>query len=104
MKRIPPAIQEKERYLKFRVHGAEKEIGEVVDAVWESAIRYMGSQGASEADIRILGDRFSEEDQTGIVRVRADKEDDLRAALALDPCMDDAFFSVEKVSGTVTGL
>ncbi len=104
MKRIPPAIQEKERYLKFRVYGEEKEIGEVVDAIWESSTKYMGTWGVSEADLRILGDMFSKEDQKGVLRVRAGKEDELRAALVLNPCLEEAFFSVEKVSGTISGL
>lgn len=103
MKRIPPAIQEKERYLKFRVRGEEKEIEEVVDAVWESATRYMGTQSVSEANIRFLGDRFSEEDQTGVIRVRVEKANDLRASLALNPCLEDSCFVVEKVSGTLSG-
>jgi RNase P/RNase MRP subunit POP5 len=104
MKRIPPAIQEKERYLKFKVNGKSKEIGEVVEAIWQSAIKYMGSQGVSEADLRILGNKFSEEDQEGVIRVRAEKEGDLRAALVLNPCLEEAFLSVEKVSGTISGL
>lgn len=105
MKRIPPAIQEKQRYLKFRVHGEEKDLGEVVDAVWSSATKYMGTQGTSKADIRVIGNKFDEEKQAGVIRVHKNRVNDLRAALTLNPGFeDDSFLSVENVSGTVSGL
>jgi RNase P/RNase MRP subunit POP5 len=105
VKQIPPAIQGNYRYLKFRVRGEEKEIGEVVDAVWCSATKFMGTEGCSEADIWIIGNRFDNEEQRGVIKVDREKEADLRAALTLNPEFDDeSFLSIEDVSGTIAGL
>lgn len=105
MKQIPPAIQESEHYLKFRVNGEEKELGQVVDSVWTSVTEFMGVQGASEADIWIIDNKFDEDAQNGVIRVRRDKVDDVKAALTLRPGFeDDSFISVERVSGTMSGL
>ncbi|MFB6100016.1 MAG: Rpp14/Pop5 family protein [Candidatus Nanohalobium sp.] len=105
MKQVPPAIQESQRYLKFKVRGKEKDIGEIVNAVWDSATKYMGTRGCSEASIWIIGNKFDEEKQEGVIKVNRRKEDDLRAALTLNPCFEDeTFLSVEKVSGTLAGL
>jgi RNase P/RNase MRP subunit POP5 len=105
VKQIPPAIQESEHYLKFKVNGEEKELGQVVDSVWTSVTEFMGVQGASEADIWIIGNKFDEDAQTGVIRVRRDKVDDVRAALTLRPGFEDkSFISVERVSGTISGL
>lgn len=105
MKQIPPAIQENERYLKFKVNGEEKDLGQVVEAVWSSVTEFMGVQGASEADIWIIGNKFDKDMQSGVIRVRRDRVNDLRAALTLRPRFkDETFISVEKVSGTISSL
>jgi RNase P/RNase MRP subunit POP5 len=105
VKQIPPAIQEKKRYLDFEVKGNHKELGEIVEAVWSSATKYIGVKGASKADIWIIGNKFDEKEQRGVIKVNRDKEHDLRAALTINPCFgDEAFLAVENVSGTIKGL
>jgi RNase P/RNase MRP subunit POP5 len=105
MKQIPPAIQDKHQYLEFSVNGEQKDIGEVVDAIWSSALKYMGTSGVSQADVRIIGNKFEEKEQRGVIKVEKNKEDDLRAALCLNSGFeDDTFLSIEKTSGTLSGL
>lgn len=106
MKRLPPAIQEKHRYLKFRIHCGEFELGEVVDSVWDSALRYMGEKGCAEAGLRIIGNKFEEERQEGVVRVNREREEDMRAALTLIQRIsgEKAFLEVKGVSGTLKAL
>lgn len=105
MKQIPPAIQEEYRYLKFSVNGNRKDLGEVVDAVWESSTKYMGTKGASKADIWIIGNKFNEDNQSGVIKVHRDNVEDLRAALTVNTGFDDgSFLSIEKVSGTISSL
>jgi len=105
MKQIPPAIQESYRYLKFKAHGEEKSIGDVVDAVWDSAIAYMGTEGVSDADIWIIGNKFDKEKQEGVIKVKSRKEDSLRAALTLNNGFEDeSFLSIKHVSGSISGL
>lgn len=107
MKRLPPSIQEKKRYLKFRIHSEEDvELGEVVNAVWNSALNFLGSKSASKADFWILGNKFDEKEQEGVIRVNQDMEQELRAALALIDRVDseEAFLEILDVSGTLKSL
>lgn len=107
MKRLPPTLREKERYLRFRVRTEEPvEFGDVVDAVWDSALDYLGSKGASAADFWIVKNRFDEDSMTGVIKVNRDSEPELRAALALVDRIGSSkgFISVEDVSGSIKKL
>lgn len=105
MKQIPPAIQENSRYLSFGIHGEKKELGEVVEAVWNSALDYMGTKGVSDAKIWIIGNKFNRKKQEGIIKVKENKEDDLRAALTINNGFEDkSFIKVKKTSGTLNSL
>lgn len=107
IKRLPPAIQEKQRYLEFKVRcGENRELGDVVDAVWDAALGYLGTKGVSEADFWVIGNRFDEEEQEGVIEVRRDNEDELRAALALVEKIGGkkAFIQVTRTSGTLDSL
>lgn len=107
LNRLPPALRQKERYLKFKVH-SENDItlGELVDAVWESCLSYLGTKVASEADFWVIGNQFDESRQEGIAKVNREKIDEFRAALTLiDEIGDDkGFIQIEKVSGSMKSL
>ncbi len=82
------------------------EFGDVVDAVWDSALDYLGSKGASAADFWIVKNRFDEDSMTGVIKVNRDSEPELRAALALVDRIGSSkgFISVEDVSGSIKKL
>ncbi len=107
MKRLPPSLQEKQRYLHFRIHSREKvDLGDVVDAIWEAGLDYLGSKSLSEADFWIMGNRFDESKQEGILRVNRSSEDDFRAALTTLNSIsgEKAFLEVLNISGTIKSL
>lgn len=105
MKQLPPAIQENHRYLLFKVHGENKGLGEVVRAVWNSTLDYMGVKGSGQAETWIIGNKFNKKKQEGIVEVKQSREDDLRAALTVNNGFEDeTFLSIEKTSGTIENL
>lgn len=107
MKRLPPSIQEEQRYLRFKVHSEEpKEIGEVVEAVWKGALDFLGTREASKADFWILGNKFDEEKQEGVIRVNASMEEKFRAALTLIDRVgsERACLEVLQVSGALKSL
>lgn len=107
MKSLPPSLRENRRYLKFRVHSDEKkELGEVVDAVWNSCLSYIGTAGCSEANFWVIGNRFDEDTQEGIIKVRRQKEDEVRAALTMINQIggSSGFIEVKRVSGTLEAL
>lgn len=107
LNRLPPAIREDYRYLKFRVHAEENvEIGDLVDAVWEKSLDFLGTSGSSQADFWIVGNKFNEEKQEGIVKVRKEKVDDFRAALCLVEEFNsmEGFIEVKRSSGSIDNL
>ncbi len=107
MNRLPPSLREKQRYLCFKIHSETPvELGDVVNAVWDSALGFLGSKGCSEADFWIIGNKFDEDTQKGVMRVNTARESDLRAALALINELggEKGFLEVKKVSGTITSL
>lgn len=107
MKRLPPAIQEKQRYLSFRVRSEmDAEIGDVVDAVWKASLNYLGSKDSSKADFWVIGNRFDEEKQEGVIKVNRGSGDDLRAAITMIDRIggEKGFIEVMEVSGTMKSL
>ncbi|QKQ98034.1 hypothetical protein GKQ38_00650 [Candidatus Nanohaloarchaea archaeon] len=107
MKHLPPTLREDQRYLKYRVH-SEKDIefSEVVEAIWEACLNFMGEKGASNADPWIMKNLYSYSDQVGVVKVNSQSVTDFRAALAFVDSFgsEKGFLTVEQVSGTVKSL
>lgn len=107
MKPLPPSIREKQRYLKFSIHAEETiEFGEFVDAVWNSALSYMGSKDAGKANHWIIKNKFDEKDQQGVIKVEKSSVDDFRAALTLIDSFagKNGFVEVTEVSGSIKKL
>lgn len=107
MKKLPPSLREKQRYFKFQIHSEENiDLGELVDAVWDSSLSYLGVKGCSEANFWVIGNKFEEEKQEGVIRVRRSEEDNIRAVLTMVDEIGgkDAVVEVEQVSGSVKKL
>ncbi|MFB6202997.1 MAG: Rpp14/Pop5 family protein [Candidatus Nanohaloarchaea archaeon] len=107
MKRLPPSIQEDHRYAAFRVDSEEPVLfGQVVDALQEAVLRVAGTSGASLADMWVMENRYSDEEQTGVVRFNSRTEDEIRSSIALieDVGGNKASFEVLEVSGTLKSL
>ncbi len=105
--RLPPSLREKQRYMKFSIHAEENiELGEAVSAIWGSALNYLGEKGCSESNFWVIGNRFNREKQEGILRVRRERESDLRAALSLveEFGSKKGFLKIEKTSGSIKKL
>jgi RNase P/RNase MRP subunit POP5 len=56
---------------------------QVSDAVWNSALGYLGSLGCAEAGIIMLPEKYNKNSQRGMIRVNNKSVDKLRATLAL---------------------
>lgn len=90
LNRLPPALRQRKRYLKFKVYSEEEiALGELVDAVWDKCLNYLGTRETSEADFWVIGNQFNKEKQEGIAKVNREKADEFRASLGL----------IEKISG-----
>lgn len=107
IKQLPPSQRKSFRYLKFRIHSDKKiDTGEIVDAVWKSTLKFLGTKGAAETDFWLLGEKFDEEKQEGVIKVRRDKLEELRAAITLvnEFSGEESFIEVTKVSGSLKSL
>lgn len=107
MKSLQPSMRENTRYVKFKIHSEEKvEISEMVEAFWDATTGYMGVKELSDANPWIIGNKFDEEKQEGVIRVNREYVKDLRASLVLinSVASTEAFLSVEKVSGNISQL
>ncbi|MDY6788609.1 MAG: Rpp14/Pop5 family protein [Candidatus Nanohaloarchaea archaeon] len=84
LKNLPPSMQEKTRYLVFKIR-SEQEVGlgSLVDAVWKGILEFMGELEASKADPWIMKELFDRERQVAGVRVNKDYVAEVRTALAL---------------------
>jgi len=107
LNQLPPALRQKERYLRFKVYSEEDvELGELVDAVWDKCLSYLGTKETSEADFWVIGNQFDEDKQVGIAKVNREKVDEFRASLGLIEEIGDkkAIIHVREVSGSLKKL
>lgn len=107
MKNLQPAMRDKTRYLKFRIHSEKDvELPEFVNSFWDTAIDFIGSRTLSDASPWIIANKFDEENQEGVIRVKRGRVDEVKAVLTLirDFNEEDGFVEVLKVSGAVRGV
>ena len=107
MKNLQPAMREKTRYLKFKVHSEENiELSDFVNSFWDKSIAYLGSRTLSDASPWIIANKFDEEKQEGVIRVKREEIDAVRAALTLIRKFNgqEGFVEVLKISGAVRGV
>lgn len=100
----PKSLREKKRYIVFEVLcDRDREVGQVVDAVWGAVLEFLGQEGAAKADPWVLGDLFDAEKQIGGVKVNKDEVEEVRAALALvqDIGGEESALQVLGVTGTM---
>ncbi|MFB6209043.1 MAG: Rpp14/Pop5 family protein [Candidatus Nanohaloarchaea archaeon] len=107
MKPLPPTLREKTRYMKFRIYSREEvEFGELVEEVWEALLQHLGSKGAGEASIWIMKNQFDEDKQEGVIKIRREREEDVRTALTLIDNFNrkKGFLEITGVSGSIKKL
>ena len=107
MKHLPPTLREDQRYLKFKIHSEEDvEFSDVVEAIWDSALGFLGEKELSRADPWIMKNLYSSEKQEGVIKINSKAEEDFRASILFisEISGSKAFVSVEQVSGTVKSL
>lgn len=101
---LPKSLREKKRYIVFEVLcERDRELGQVVDAIWDAVLDLLGQQGAARANPWVMGDLFDDEKQRGGIRVNKDDVEEVRAALALvqEVGGEEAAIQVLGVTGTM---
>lgn len=101
---LPSSYREKQRYLVFDIIADEPpRFGPVVGTIWDAALDFLGEKGVADADIWVMKDQYDAEQGQGMLRVRKDAVDEVRAALALiqEIGADTVTVHVLGVTGTV---
>ncbi len=101
---LPASLREKQRYIIFEILAErDRELGQVVEAVWDSVLEFLGQEGAARADPWVIKDLFDREKQRGGIRVNRGMVEEVRASLALvtEVGGEEAAFHVLGVTGTM---
>ncbi|MFB6294685.1 MAG: Rpp14/Pop5 family protein [Candidatus Nanohaloarchaea archaeon] len=101
---LPKSLREKHRYIVIDIIcDRDRDLGQVVDAVWDAILDFLGQEGAAAAAPWVLEDLFDAEQQRGAVKVKKDAVEEVRAALALVQEIggEDATVQVLGVTGTM---
>jgi ribonuclease P/MRP protein subunit POP5 len=101
-KQLLPSLRERNRYIAFEII-SDSDIArkDVVKAIWNSALQFLGELGASKTSIWVMD--WDDKMKNGILKVNHKSVDDVRAAMALLKGINGgrAIFHVRGISGTV---
>ncbi len=99
-----PSLRNKKRYVTFRVHSERPLLySSMRGAVTNSILNWMGEEGFSSANIRIIKNLWDAKGRTGWLTCPPSALDDVKMSLALIHQIGDdrVIFQVLRVSGTI---
>ncbi len=105
IKRLPPSLRARKRYIAFRVEGDDPlRRDEVVRAIWREAMGFLGARYMSEVDLWVMD--FNAEAQQGFLACRHEAVGEVKACLALISMIDGRRVRLFPlgVSGTIEAL
>lgn len=100
---LPPALRALKRYVVFEVvSDGPVQYEDIVSAVWDSMLSFLGELAASEARIWFINNLY-QENQRGVVKCTHDHVEQVRAALSLVSMVGEtkAVIRVVGVTGTI---
>ena len=81
---LPPTLRSQKRYIVFEVISDGKiTYGDLVSAIWNSMLSFLGELGSSEAKTWIVQNLYKEEEQKCVIKCRHDYVEQVRAVLSL---------------------
>ncbi len=92
------------RYIVYQVISETPIVyGELVSAIWTTAMEFLGELGSSEANIWFVHNSYDAEKQAGIIKCRHDSVEKVRAVLALISVVSESKCTVRilGVTGTI---
>lgn len=107
MKQLPPSIQEDARYLRFKIHADEEiKFGDAVESIWDVLLEEIGAIELSRADLWIVKNKYSKEENAGVIRINREMEDMVRSSILFLTEISDkeVFAEIEKASGMIDNL
>ena len=104
LKRLPPDIRIRERYIVFSIMPKERfSLEDVVKTIWSSLLQLFGEAGTSQFHVWIPSNLYNDKQGIGIIRCSHDHVQDVRAALALVKKIEDTPVLIRTlgVTGTI---
>ncbi|MCK5063226.1 MAG: ribonuclease P protein component 2 [Candidatus Aenigmarchaeota archaeon] len=104
LKRLPPEIRIRERYIVFSIMPKERfSLEDVVKTIWSSLLQLFGEAGTSQFHVWIPSNLYNDKQGIGIIRCSHDHVQDVRAALALVKKIEDTPVLIRTlgVTGTI---
>lgn len=101
---LSPNLREKRRYVAFKIN-CNKPLQEmdVNNAIWNSALNFLGDLGAAKASLFVLKGIYTPENKIGMVRCSHTAVEHVRTALALVTRVGEepVIIEVLGISGTI---
>jgi ribonuclease P/MRP protein subunit POP5 len=103
-KKLPPSLRMQKRYIVFEVISESPiEYGNLITAIWESCLNFLGEILLSKAEIWIIQNLYNEKTQKGIIRCSHEFVEEIRSALSLIYMIGEtkAIVKILGVTGTI---
>jgi ribonuclease P/MRP protein subunit POP5 len=103
-KKLPPSLRMQKRYIVFEVISESPiEYGNLLTAIWESCLNFLGEILLSKAEIWIIQNLYNEKIQKGIIRCSHEFVEEIRSALSLIYMIGEtkAIVKILGVTGTI---
>ena len=103
-KPLPPSLRSHKRYIIFEVIAENKiEYGDMVNAVWDSMLNFLGELEASKAKIWFIKNLYDENNQRGVIRCGNNYVEHIRTVLSLVHIIGEkrAIIKILGVTGTI---
>lgn len=102
-KMLPPTLRAKKRYLAFEVVSASPiSYNDLVDALWNGILSFMGELEASEAKLWLIHNLYDPAAQRGVIKCKSTHVEHVRATLALISVIGEARAVVRIIGVTGT--
>ncbi|MBI4174017.1 MAG: ribonuclease P protein component 2 [Candidatus Aenigmarchaeota archaeon] len=101
---LPPSMRPPKRYIVYQVISESPIVyGEFVNAVWTTAMEFLGELGASDANVWFVHNTYNPEKQAGIIKCRHDHVEKLRAVMSLISVVSESkcMIRILGVTGTI---
>ena len=100
---LPPSMRPPKRYIVYEVISEQTIIyGEFVNAIWTTAMEFLGETGTAEANIWFVHNTYDSEKQAGVIKCRHDSVEMVRLILSLISIISEARCVVRIIGVTGT--
>lgn len=104
---MQPSQRPSYRYIRLKMHSeAPVSFEELLEEYWDKIPEFIGLRDFSDTDAWLIKNRFDQESQKAVLRVKRKYEKDFEGALTLLEDFGDnkGFVEIEKVSGSVSSV